>query len=317
MAEMETGTGAPPPARTRFVTSADGLRLHLLDYGDASSPWTPVVCLPGLTRTHRDFHDLASHLSAHPERPRRVIAIDYRGRGESAWSTDSSRYTPMVEMDDVMAIMAAVDLPRAVIVGVSRGGIIGMFMGVQHPRTVAALVLVDIGPQIEPLGLARIKSYVGRMPPPADWADAATMLRQLHSGHFTSFQDRDWATFARLTFADRDGMPVADYDPKLAETLEGIDFDRPVPDLWDAFAALSDTPTMVVRGGNSDLLSSATLDRMKTEHPALTSWTAEGEGHAPLLRGESLLDRIASFIAASERPATPTAASRPERLGST
>jgi len=292
------------PLRKRFVTSADGLRLHVMDYGEATSPWTPVVCLPGLTRTHRDFHELAQHLAGRDDRPRRVLAVDYRGRGESAWSPDSSRYTPMIEMDDVTAIMAAVDVPRAAIVGVSRGGIIGMFMGIHHPRTVAALVLVDVGPQIEPLGLARIKSYVGRMPPPEDWTDAAALLRRLHGGHFTAFQDRDWAAFARLTFADRDGKPVADYDPALAETLEGIDFDRPVPDLWDAFAALTHTPTQVVRGDNSDLLSTATLDRMRAEHPALVSWTIEGEGHAPLIRGEPLLNRIATFLAAAEDEAT-------------
>src|SRR5258708_12627846 len=95
-------------------------------------------------------------------------------------------------MGDVFDGMAALGVARAAVVGTSRGGIIGMLMAVARPTTVAALVLNDIGPVIEPRGLARIKTYVGRTPAPEDWNDAERILRRLHGAQFTPFTDRDW-----------------------------------------------------------------------------------------------------------------------------
>ena len=289
-----------PPPRDRYVTGHDGLRLHARDYGDPISPWTPVICLPGLTRSHKDYDDLALHLSGHRHRARRVVCPNYRGRALSAWDETIENYNPFTEMRDVYSAMAAFGIARAVIVGASRGGIIGMFMANDRPLSVAGLVLIDIGPVIEPLGLARIKSYVGRIPPPNDWADAASILRRLHGSRFTAWSDKDWERFARLTFRDDNGMPAGNYDPKLAETLAGVAFDRPVPDLWAEFNALSNIPMLVVRGENSDLLSEETLQAMADRHPGMDTVTVAGEGHSPLIRGGQLLNRISSFITGLE-----------------
>ena len=141
--------------RDLHYPSSDGLRLHVAEYGDAISPWLPVVCLPGLSRNARDFHDLAVHLSTHRHRPRRVLAFDLRGRGGSEWDKDVAHYTPLVEMQDVLDGMAALGVDRAVVVGTSRGGIIAMLMAVARPSVLAGVVLNDIGPAIEPRGLAR------------------------------------------------------------------------------------------------------------------------------------------------------------------
>ncbi|MHA1547928.1 MAG: alpha/beta fold hydrolase [Alphaproteobacteria bacterium] len=300
----DDGGEAPAPRQAllveRTITSSDGLSLHASDYGDPGSPWTPVVCLPGLTRSHRDFTALATHLANHRHRPRRVICVDYRGRGLSEWDERIENYNPVTEMHDVYAVMAALDIPRATIVGTSRGGIIGMFMGNDRPHCVAGLVLVDIGPVIEPLGLARIKSYVGRMPQPDDWADAAALLKRLHGGHFTAWGEAEWDRYARLTFRDDNGTPGAAYDPRLAETFEGVEFDQPIPDLWAEFNALANVPVLVVHGENSDLLSAETVAAMAAAHPDLATWTVPGEGHPPFLDGGPLLNRISSFITGHE-----------------
>ena len=163
--------------REAIYSSADGLKLSARDYGNPLSPWLPVVCLAGFTRDSRDFHELAIHLSTHRHRPRRVVAFDCRGRGRSQWAESAESYNPLTEMNDVLDGMAALNIPRAVVVGTSRGGIIGMLMGVARPATVAGLVLNDVGPVIEAQGLARIKTYVGRTPQPDDWADAAHLLQ--------------------------------------------------------------------------------------------------------------------------------------------
>src|SRR5690606_28959393 len=173
------------PARDFIYHASDGLRLYARDYGDPLQPFLPVVCLPGLTRTARDFEALAAFLAGHPQRPRRVVTFDYRGRGRSARDPDIGNYNPVAEMNDVCDGMAALGIARAIIVGTSRGGIIAMLMGIARPASLAGVVLNDIGPQIEPIGLARIKTYIGRTPLPDDWSDAARILKRLHGPRFT------------------------------------------------------------------------------------------------------------------------------------
>lgn len=313
MAKAMEPAGTPGKRDVRY-RSFDGLSLHAVDYGPLLSPWLPVVCLPGLSRTARDFDELATFLAAHRNRPRRVVAFDYRGRGGSDRDPDPAHYTPLVEMTDVLDGMAALDIPRAVIVGTSRGGIITMLMGVARPAVIAGAVLNDIGPAIEPIGLARIKSTVGRTPAPDDWDDAVALLKRLYGLQFTDLGDDDWAVFARMTYRDQDGRPAIDYDPALGRTLDGIEFDRPLPALWKEFATLAGVPVLAIRGENSDLLSAATLEEMARLHPGLETITVAGEGHPPLLR-HGLLQRIAAFVAGVEGAAPPpdaiTAAARP------
>jgi pimeloyl-ACP methyl ester carboxylesterase len=285
--------------------SSDGLTLFARDYGDPLEPWLPVVCLPGLSRNHRDFEELASFLSTHRHRPRRVVCFDYRGRGRSEWDTKSENYNPLTEMNDVFDGMAALGISRAVVVGTSRGGIIAMLMGVARPATLAGIVLNDIGPEIEPLGLARIKTYVGRTPIPDDWNDAVRILKRLHGAQFTSLSDQQWMGFAQATYRDEDGRPVSDYDPTLGRTFNGVDLDEPIPTLWNEFRALKAVPILAIRGGNSDLLSTATLAAMATEHPRLESVTVPGEGHAPILSGANLIQRISSFVTGIEGSGPP------------
>ncbi|MBN8995818.1 MAG: alpha/beta hydrolase [Rhizobiales bacterium] len=296
-----SAAGEPTGFREVTFRSNDGLKLFARDYGDPLAPNMPVVCLPGLTRTSRDFHDLAMHLATDRERPRRVLALDYRGRGRSDDDRNVDNYNPLTEMNDVVDGMSALGIPRAVIIGTSRGGIIAMIMGVARPAMLAGLVLNDIGPMIEARGLARIKTYVGRMPAPDTWDDAVMLLRRLHGAQFTALAHHDWEAWARLTWRDEGGVPKGDYDPALATTLDGIEFDKPVPNLWNEFRALPPgLPLLVIRGENSDLLTPATVEAMAEARPGMTSLVVEGEGHAPLLRGP-LLARIGEFVATIDK----------------
>src|SRR5262245_2408044 len=228
-ADWPMANDRPPPTQPRdfYYASNDGLRLYARDYGDLTSSWSPVVCLPGLSRTSRDFHSLALYLSGHYERPRRVVAFDYRGRGRSQWDKNAANYNVAVEMGDVLDGMAALGIPRAVVVGTSRGGIIGMLMAFARPQTIAGLALNDIGPFIEPRGLARLKAYIGRTPRAENWADAARIQRRLHGPQFTAFDDTDWDGFARRTYNGESGRPENDYDPNLSETLKSAEIDQP------------------------------------------------------------------------------------------
>jgi pimeloyl-ACP methyl ester carboxylesterase len=279
-----------------FVSAPDGLRLHVCDYGRASLPTLPVVCLPGLARTAADFEALAGALSNDATRPRRVIALDYRGRGQSEYDRDSANYAFHTEIADVIAVIAALDCTPAIFVSTSRGGILSMILAALRPTALAGVVLNDIGPVIEPKGLMRIKGYVGRLPQPRDFEEGAEILRRLFSAQFPKLGPEDWLAAARRTFKqEEDGRLVPTYDVKLAKTMEGVAFDRPLPALWKEFDALANVPLLVIRGKNSDILTPATVETMRAHHAKMETINIPDQGHAPLLAEADVIARIADF----------------------
>jgi pimeloyl-ACP methyl ester carboxylesterase len=288
----------PAASRSLFVTAQDGLRLHVRAYGTRASSALPVVCLPGLARTAHDFEDLALVLSS--DRERLVLALDYRGRGKSDYDRDPANYNLQVELADLLAVLTALGIGRAAFVGTSRGGILTMLLAVARPTAIAGCVLNDIGPVIESDGLMRIRSYVGKLPQPASFAEAADALQRLFGNHFPKWDEADWLAFARRTFKEANGRIVADYDPRLAATLVGLAPERPLPTLWKEFDALAGIPVMLVRGSNSDILSQATVAAMRERRSSLELVEVADEGHAPRLTAPQTASRIAEFIEACD-----------------
>jgi pimeloyl-ACP methyl ester carboxylesterase len=279
---------------SRFLTAGDGVRLHYVDYAPASDDAAiPVVCLAGLTRTALDFDALARALA---ERGRRVLALDYRGRGLSDWDKDWTRYSLDVEEDDILATLAAAGVEKAVFVGTSRGGIHVMRFSARRPEILKAAVVNDIGPVVDAGGLRRIKGYVGREPGSATMAVALAALKLIAGPQFTSLSQAEWEEWARSTFVETDGRLQLRYDPALSHTLDEVGPDSgPIlfHDEWKAMAAI---PTLVIRGGNSDLLSVETLAAMGEGHPLLERLTVPGQGHAPLLLDEGTIRAIGDFV---------------------
>ena len=292
-----TGPDAAISATSTFVSAPDGLRLHARCYGARSAPALPVVCLPGLARTAADFETLAGALAGDARRPRRVIALDYRGRGQSEYDKDPANYNFQVELADVLAVIAALDAARAIFVGTSRGGILAMLLGAVRPTAIAGCVLNDIGPVIEPKGLIRIKGYIGKLPQPRSFEEAAEILRRLFSAQFPKLGSEAWLASAHRTFRHHNGALAPTYDAKLAKTLEGVEFDKPFPPLWAQFDALAHAPLMVIRGANSDILSAETVEAMRARRPALEAIEVPDQGHAPLLVEPDIIARIADFAA--------------------
>jgi pimeloyl-ACP methyl ester carboxylesterase len=279
-----------------FVTAQDGLRLHVREYGSRIAPALPIVCLPGLARTVADFDALAPALANGPP-PRRVIAIDSRGRGQSDYDSNAENYNLAVELGDVVTVLTALEIGEAVFVGSSRGGLLAMLLGVAHPTAVAGAVLHDIGPVIEPKGLARIKSYVGKLPQPRSFAEGAEILRRLFDAQFPKLTAEQWLAAAQRTWKLDDGSLVPTYDVRLARTLLEVDIERPLPSMWNEFDALSRVPILVIRGANSDILSAATVTAMGERHPGMDAIEVADQGHVPMLDGPDLIRRIAEFVA--------------------
>lgn len=283
-----------------YFTSRDGLKLYGRCYQAPGSRSTPVLCLPGLTRNSRDFDVIARHLSSRTDNPRSVYCVDYRGRGNSDRDPDWHNYTPFVELLDTLDFMTVNGLHEVAIIGTSRGGIIAMLMAVMRPGAISACVLNDIGPVIETAGLARIIGYVGKIPTPTTWDDAARIVRTMNEQFFTDIPEKEWHAIARQIYADDDGRPRSDYDAKLADTMEEIDLGRKPPTMWPQFCALSHVPTLALRGENTDLLSEETLAEMARRHPRIETHTVPEQGHPPLLRDSKTIELIAEFLASAD-----------------
>jgi pimeloyl-ACP methyl ester carboxylesterase len=289
-------------ASSTFVTAPDGLRLHVRCYGRRSTRAMPVVCLSGLARTAADFEPLASALSD-GSNARRVLALDYRGRGLSEYDRNPANYSLPIELADVIAVVTALDASPSIFVGTSRGGLLTMLLAVVRPTAIAGVVLNDIGPVIEPQGLMRIKSYVGKLPQPRNFEEGAQILRRLFGSQFPALGPDDWLASAHRTFKEEKGRLVTTYDVKLATTMNGVDGGRPIPPLWREFDALGAMPVMVIRGANSDLLSTATVEAMRERRVTLETLEVPDQGHAPLLAEADTIARIVDFVRRCDRTA--------------
>jgi len=288
---------------SRFVSASDGLKLHLRDYGPVAATALPVVCLPGLARTAADFHELALSLSQDEAKPRRVLALDYRGRGLSEYDSNWKNYDIRIELDDLVQVLIAGGIEQAVFVGTSRGGLLTMALAAARPALIRGVVFNDVGPVIDARGLLRIRGYVGKLPTPRSFQEGAEILKRLSDQQFPALGEAEWEIMARRTWTDRDGALRPDYDVKLMKVLEELDLEAPLPVLWTYFDALKSVPMLAIRGANSDLLAEKTLEEMAERHPDCEIYTAPGQGHAPLLGTKDMIRRIGKLIARAERRA--------------
>ncbi len=285
-----------------FYSASDGLKLHARVYGEGLRETVPVVCLAGLSRNSRDFHELAVKLANRTENPRKVVAFDYRGRGLSAYDRNWRNYNVAVEARDVIAGMIAAGVEKAHFIGTSRGGLIIHSLGSLRPTAIKSVVLNDIGPVLQGEGMAQIRSYLERSPKPRDSAEAVAIQRATHGPAFPALSDDDWQRFAAALYREHKGKLVPDFDPALLKVVRAIDLDKPLPVIWQLFEALRRFPMLAVRGANSKLLSAATLAEMAHRHPDCQTVTVSGQGHPPLLETGELPVIIAEFLDRAETP---------------
>ena len=281
--------------RDLTATTKDGVRLHADAYGPSESAAT-VICLPGLTRNGRDFDALARALVTSDAIAQRVIALTLRGRGRSEHA-GAETYTVGQELADVLAAMDEWEIARASFVGTSRGGLIAMLLAASAPERIGRVVLNDIGPLIEPAGLARIAAGVGKQMEFASFAALGETLRGTLGPQFPRMGEDEWTRMARQLASECGGGVRLDYDPRLSEIFRQTS-DGPAPDLWPAFAALSSKPLLVVRGAYSDILSAATVEAMRRRHPTMQTLVVVNEGHAPLLWDRHSVETIKAFLTA-------------------
>lgn len=279
----------------RRWTSRDGLGLCARIYSPVGQEaGLPVICLHGLTRNSKDFEDVAPIIAGWG---RRVIAPDVRGRGQSDRDPNPNNYQPKTYARDVIEMMAALGIDRAVFLGTSMGGIITMTMMAVRPGAVAAAILNDVGPAIAPEGIARILGYAGQPVDIRSWADAADYVRQTNAVAFPHYDDDDWRRFAKRTFRQDGARPRLDYDPAIKGQIS-----KPPSRLvlWLTrilFRKLArGRKLLLIRGELSDLISSEIADRMQDMAPTMQRVEVPGVGHAPTLTEPEAVDAIEQFL---------------------
>lgn len=279
-----------------FATSADGLRLRARATGPADAAALPVLGLPGLTRTAEDFDIVAQALVSDPQNPRRVVAIDYRGRGGSDFDPNPANYTVPIEAADVLTLAAAAGISRAIWLGTSRGGLISMVNAATRPELVAGIILNDIGPDLDIKGLMKIKGYLAPPVTPQTWSEAARGLQRLFGSVFPALAEEDWLAWAHRAFRqDADGRLTRTYDPALARTFDAISLETPPAPLWELFDQMAQVPLLSIRGELSDLLSRECVAEMKRRRPGMETCDVPLQGHAPLLADVPTVKQIKAF----------------------
>ena len=271
----------------RFTTS-DGLSLAYEDDGEGQA----VLCLAGLTRTHRDFDDMLPYIKG-----ARLIRMDYRGRGESDWDPNPQNYTVPVEARDAIELLDHLGIEKAAIIGSSRGGIIGMFLAATAKERITGVLLNDVGPELDRSDLSRIASYVGRNPPWRDYLEAAAKLPDEMPGFDDIIPER-WAIEAVRQWRQTPDGLVNRYDPALRITTEAT-LNGPEVDMWPLFDAMNGLPVALLRGENSKLLSEAAVERMMERRPDIIFAEVMDRGHIPLLDEYESLLVIDEFLAST------------------
>ena len=280
------------PYQDVFYETPDGLSLYTRDYPGPTAAAPVVMCLHGLTRNSRDFHDLALTLSG----TFRVLVPEQRGRGRSDYDSDPSRYAIMQYVADTHGLLNKLNVETVAVVGTSMGGLMTFALNALYPGLITRAVINDIGPEIAEAGLERIKSYVGVAGPFADWDEATRYLKDVSADIFPRWAENQWADFARQCYREQDGQVVIDYDPQIAEPLAGESNDTEAQTLWSLFEAMAAVPMLLVRGALTDLLSVSCVDRMQALHPAMELLTVPDVGHAPMLNETGVAAAINAFL---------------------
>ncbi len=236
------------------------------------------------------------------------MTIDSRGRGGSDRDPDASRYTVPVEAGDVLAVLDALDIREADFIGTSRGGLILHVLASMAPERLGAIVLNDIGPEIELEGMRHIQAYLDPHPAPRRRREVLAALKIVHGEAFPALTEEDWQEMVDSLYRpldplqdsalsqDPETMLLPDFDPAIAAAVKALDLSAPLPDLWPLFDLMNEKKVMVIRGENSSLLSQKTVGKMRERHPGLEAVVADGQGHAPLLHVGGLAQQTKAFF---------------------
>lgn len=271
----------------------DGLRLYARDYSTRCNDNSPIIlCMHGLTRNSADFEDICEILA----NDYRLVVVDQRGRGNSTYDENHENYNPSVYVNDMFGLLKYLQISSVILMGTSMGGIMSMMMSAMQPSMFSAVIINDIGPEIDPEGLKRIQSYVGKAGSVTNWSEAAQQTKSINGHAFPSALENDWMTFAKRVYReDQRGCPVLAYDPAIAKPFTENQ-NTNATSLWPVFDAIGRVPLLLIRGELSDIISNDCVAKMQDRRPEMMYTEVPNVGHAPLLNEPSAVVAIQRFL---------------------
>lgn len=276
-----------------WYRSDDGLKLHARDFPHPQ-PRATILCMPGLTRNAADFDFIGAHLAA----DYRLLVAEQRGRGLSQWDSNPANYNPGVYIRDMFALLDSRQLSRVILLGTSLGGLMAMLIAAVQPQRIAALILNDIGPEINMSGMQRIAAYVGRQTAVGNWDEAIAQTRALNAREFPDLDDDGWQKLTRALYRENaQGRPELAYDPAIAPPRTSTGELPELPTLWPQFEAIAAIPLLLIRGAHSDILAASCVERMRAIKPDMQYCELPNRGHAPLLDEPDAVRAIDVFLA--------------------
>ncbi len=276
--------------RQVWCSSAAGL--HRMAYTEWGAPDNPrvLLCVHGLTRNGRDFDELASAMAG----DYRVICPDVVGRGRSDWLRDAGSYGIRQYVQDMVVLIARLDVESVHWLGTSMGGIIGMALASLENTPVSRLLLNDVGPTIAPAAIRRIGENLGRAPKFDTLDDAECFIRRV-SATFGQLSDTQWRHLAETSVRPMpDGRLEMRYDPRIAESYQRATASSELG-LWAIYDRIR-CPTRVLRGEDSDLLSPETCRQMAVRGPGAEIIEVPDVGHAPMFMDEGQVALVKAFF---------------------
>lgn len=300
--------------RLDYVMCASPAGTHRMAYWEWGDPENDrvLLCVHGLTRTGRDFDDLARQLAKHY----RVVCPDVVGRGKSDWLINAANYVVPQYVADMFTLIARLNPKKLDWVGTSMGGLIGMglvgtlamsamlrpdrgSLGLPADQTLSLgkIVLNDIGPQLSFAGLSRIAEYVGEPIQFDTFEQAVDYVRSVSAG-FGSHDQAGWEDLTRHVFNQKGDHWVKHYDLRIAEPFADqseaiIQASESV--LWAAYESIA-SPIFLVRGQESDLLTAEAAQEMLARNRHARLHNVPGVGHAPTFRSDDQIDPVVEFL---------------------
>lgn len=281
----------------KIGVGTQGLQIFVRDYGSAHRDTVPLVCLSGFHRSGADFTVLAHALSSREDAPRRVLTIDFRGRGQSDWSHKSSPYSVSQDIDDVNETLTALGISSAHIMGQSHGGLVAMGLAVLRPLLFASAILCDAGPEIDGAGLFRLRRNLEFLRKASNWQEALGLFQQIYHADYPNLNEERLVQLTdRLMFKGKRGKPQFRFDKRLLKDLGNYSLDDGFATHWKMFDALNHVPLLLLKTELSDFISLPGYEAMLRRRPNARGYTIADQGSPALFEESETLGVIAAFL---------------------
>ena len=281
----------------RQIRFGGGLSCAVHVSGKIGKDSLPVICVPGYVRNMTDFTSFAGAMRNLLGADWPIVLMDMPGRGRSSWRKNPADYTTVADALVIDHVLKALNIARAVFVGLGQGGQVIMALGAVRPGAIAGAILIDAGTLSDPRGLVRQRTNLTHVMGSRNESQTVSALRQILA---TDYPGRDAATLdrlaARIFAVPGRNRPLPLFDPALVDRLKGFSTEDEFEPQWKLFSSLNGAALMLGRTQLTDRLRREMLEEMARRRPDAMTFTIRDQGSPALLDGADETGAMADFI---------------------